>query len=98
MPCRIIERPSDALREKHAAAEARQREERKQRMQEAQRLEREAIESRRLASLEHEWSAFKAAANAAIQQQQQMAQQRALDQTMAEIGALIRPPAPLSQR
>jgi hypothetical protein len=84
----------------------RQREvERRQREREAQERERVAklteprpqqqdLHSQRLAALESEWQMFKAAANGAIRQQQQQAAQRALDQTMAELSALIRPPQP----
>jgi hypothetical protein len=71
---------------------ARVAEEAEQRRQETRRREQEAINSRRLASLESEWATFKAAANAAVQQQQQTARQRALEKTFEEISLLIRGP------
>jgi hypothetical protein len=63
-------------------------------MQESQRLEREAIQSRRLASLESEWATFKAAASAAIRQNQAQAEAQRRQQFMDEIHALIHPPQP----
>jgi hypothetical protein len=92
MPCKIIQSPSEGLREKRSEREA---EERKQRMRESQRREREAIESRRLASLEQQWEWFKAGMQQAQRAQQQQAALRYRQQLMDEIGALIRPRQPL---
>jgi hypothetical protein len=91
MPCRIIQKPSEALREKREAKErervAAEAEQRKQSMQESHRRERELINDRRIAALEAQADALREGYRQARRQQ---AWQSAID----AFGTWLRPPPP----
>jgi hypothetical protein len=82
------------IEQRQRSLEAPQEQDRDRRLQEMQHREQEAQHRRRLAALESEWQMFKAAANAAIRQNQAQAAAQHRQQLMDEIHALIHPPHP----
>jgi hypothetical protein len=99
-----LERHEKQLRHEHKRLarladekEAEQHRSRREREQKDRQRKQGALESRRLAALEHEWSSFKTRAAQAQHEQRREAYYADLQQTVDNLGRMAQPPAPAAE-